>query len=92
MNKMDNGQKGVIHLLLLVIVFAAIGLIILAMVFKPDLAGLKGLIPVQKTGTTLTPTPSVAPSDTNLEKEVNAQELTDPSDDFTQVDQDINSL
>ncbi|KKQ86332.1 MAG: hypothetical protein UT10_C0029G0012 [Candidatus Woesebacteria bacterium GW2011_GWB1_38_8b] len=87
MNK--NNQKGVVHIILLIFVFVAlIGVIAAFMVFKPSLNSIKEMTGVNTTNVS----PTASASTTELEKEVNAQELTDPSTDFTQVDQDINSL
>ncbi len=87
--KINNNQKGVVHLFLLLFVFVVlIGVFAAFMFFKPNMDSVK-----QMTGVSITDvSPTASASTTELEKEVNAQELTDPSTDFTQVDQDINSL
>ncbi|KKQ26321.1 MAG: hypothetical protein US39_C0001G0075 [Microgenomates group bacterium GW2011_GWC1_37_12b] len=82
-----------IHLVLLMFVFIVlIGVIVAFVIFKPNLGSFKKMAGAgQKNELTISPTVTSAAT-TDLEKEVNAQELSDPANDFTQVDQDINSL
>ena len=91
---MGRNQDGVIHLVLLalallVVIAVFFGLIVI----KPDLSQYIRTNKMEKEETMTATTPTVTAAEvSDMEKEVNSQDLSDPTTDFTIVDQDINSL
>lgn len=91
---MNRNQRGVIHLLLLVVVaVAVIAVVVGVAMMKPDLSSFIRTDNMQKEEAMTEVSPTVTTTEmSDLEKEVNSQDLSDPTTDFSTVDQDINSL
>lgn len=88
-----KNSYGMAHALVLVgIIVVALVAVIAIMVFKPDLNNLKDTTSSYFPRDIQTnASPTVVPS-SNLEGELNSETLTDPSNDFEDVDKDINTL